>query len=126
MNLRLGKDRPGWIRGSHPGRNPIVAEVTIDAADPEGAIVASVGTPAGVGEEGAWRPTTLMEGVSMFLEDRSAPASQRTILDGVRGKRDYKIQAIEALVADGYLATEDGSHGAILYSSMKSYRETSS
>jgi hypothetical protein len=121
VKLRLGKDRPGWIRGSHPGKDPILAEITIDATNPEGAIVASVRAPAGLDQ--VWRPTGLMERVSRFLEERDEPTSQRQILDAIRGKRVYTIQAIEALVADGFVTTEDGPRGAILYSSAKAYRE---
>lgn len=124
VKLRLEKDRPGWIRGSHPGKSPVVAEVAFDATDPDGAILASVRAATARGEE-VWRPTALMESVSTFLEERGEPASQRQILDAIRGKRDYKIQAIVALVADAYVTTADGPRRATLYSSTKPYREAS-
>jgi hypothetical protein len=123
VSFRLEKDRPGWIRGDHPGKAPIVAKIVFDATDPEGSISTAVSAPK-FGEE-TWRPTALMQRISTFLEAQAAPASQRQILDGVSGKRDYKIQALAALVADGYLTREDGPKGAILYTSAKPYREGS-
>ena len=121
VRLRLEKGRPGWIRGAHPGKTPIVAEISFDATDPDGSIAAVVQAPAR-GEE-TWRPTTLMQQVSMFIEEQTKLASQRQILDAVRGKRDYKIQAIAALVSDGYVTTADGTGGATLHTSTKPYRE---
>ena len=125
MRLRLEKDRPGWIRGTHPGKRPTVAEVAFDATDPDGAVEATITAPTR-GDE-TWRPTALMERASVFLEERSEPASQRQVLDtkrgGVNGKRDYVIQALAALVSDGYVTTAGGARGATLYSSVKPYRE---
>jgi hypothetical protein len=63
-----------------------------------------------------------MERISIFLEEREEPASQRQIFDAAKGKRDYKIQAVAALVADRYVATADGPRGATYYSSVKPYR----
>ena len=72
--------------------------------------------------EETWRPTTQKERISIFLEEREEPASQRQIFDAAKGKRDYKIQAVAALVADRYVATADGPRGATYYSSVKPYR----
>ena len=99
VKLRLEKDRPGWIRGSHPGKSPIVAEIAFDATDPDGAIVSSVRAPANGGSDVPWRPTALMERISTFLEELAEPTSQRQILDAINGKREYKIQAASALGA---------------------------
>jgi hypothetical protein len=85
VKLCLEKDRPGWVRGAHQGKNPVVAEIAFDATDPDGAVVAAIRASTRGAE--TWRPTTLMERISAFLEERTKPGSQRQILDAVPGKR---------------------------------------
>jgi AAA domain len=123
VRLRLTKDRPGYIRGAlGTGREPAAADIAIDATDPE-ALSIEVRAP---GTEQPFRPTGLMEKVSLYVESRTEPATQRQILDAVRGKRVYTITAIEQLVTDGHLVTDDGPRGAILYTSSKPFREAQS
>ena len=114
VKLRLEKDRPGWIRGSHPGKSPIVAEIAFDATDPDGAIVSSVRAPANGGLDVPWRPTALMERISTFLEELAEPTSQRQILDAINGKGSTRSrQPRHWLPRLRHHA--DGPHGAILY-----------
>jgi AAA domain len=121
VRLRLKKDRQGFLRGVlGPGLEPVVAEIAFDATDPE-AIVVEV-RPPGPADE-TFRPTRLMERVSRWVEDATHPVSQRDIVDGVRGKRDYLIEAIAELVRGGYLKRTDGPRGAYLHTSERPFRE---
>jgi hypothetical protein len=122
VRLRLTKDRPGYVRGLlGSGREPIAAEVSFDATDPA-ALVVEVRPPSGVEAE-TWRPTRLMEKISLHVEAASEPLSTSAILAGVPGKRDYKIAAIEELVRGGYFSRAPGPRNALLHVSERPFRE---
>jgi len=121
VRLRLTKDRQGYLRGLvGAGKEPLIAEIAIDGTDPE-ALVVEVRPPGERSEE--WRPTRLMERVSRWVEDAPEPPSQREILEGVRGKRDYVIEAIAELLHGGYLKRTPGERGAHLHTSERPFRE---
>lgn len=91
--------------------------------DPEGdSAVLVEGPPSAEGAD-AFRPTHLMEKASRYLEEATAPASLRSILMTVTGKRDYVIQAVERLRSEGYVDVEPGARGATYHRSVKPYRE---
>jgi hypothetical protein len=88
-----------------------------------------------------FRPTVLMEKVSRVLEASTERLSTRTIegivpgkaeakrqaigLPGiVPGKAEAKRQAIGLLVAEGYIAVEDGPRGARLHRSARPFRNS--
>jgi hypothetical protein len=122
VRLRLTKDRPGYVRGLlGPGREPVAAEVHFDATDPA-ALVVEVRPPAG-GEGESWKPTRLMQKISRHLEGASEPVSMRELLRAVPGKRDYLIEALEALVEGGYVGREKGPRNASLHVSLRPFRE---
>jgi hypothetical protein len=122
LRLRLTKDRPGYLRGVlGQGKEPAAAEIAIDGTDPE-ALSVDVRPPADPSSE-SWQPTRLMERVSRWVEDVPQPVSQREILDGVTGKRDYLTSAIAELVRGGYLKSTPGARGAHLHVSERPFRE---
>jgi hypothetical protein len=70
-----------------------------------------------------WKPSGLMERVSVFVEGCALPPSRKTVEDNVKGKADYVRQAIDRLVKDGYLREIEGARGARQVESLKPYRE---
>jgi AAA domain len=119
IRLKLKKDRQGYVRGLYPGWEPPVAEIAVDATDPD-MVVFEVRPPTG-GE--SFRPTRLMERVSQFLEQANEPKSLRDILAGVSGKQDFVRKAVAALISDGFVSEEKGARGAHLHTSVQPYRE---
>jgi hypothetical protein len=122
VRIRLGKDRPGFVRGQFPGAHPTVAEVTVDATDPA-ALVVEVRPPAATRDSEDWRPTHLMEQVSKFLEPLDEPVSQRRITEGVKGKQTYLLEAIDALVEEDFVKRSKGPNNTNLHTSIKPFRE---
>lgn len=115
VSLRVAKDRPGRVR-AHAGtwrkgdRTQEAAVVVVDSTT-AGRTIVTVEGPSG-GEASAdgtpdvFRPTFLMEKVSLFVE--SHPGSSRNSVEtSVSGKASALRQAIDVLLAEGYL-TNDG------------------
>lgn len=90
LKLICAKDRAGnWQHGTQ------VAEVTIVDSD--------IGTTCTVAEPSdPNRPTTLMIKVSDHLGLVGGVASRRQIDQGVSGKREYVVKAVDALIGEGY------------------------
>src|SRR5206468_80026 len=56
-----------------------------------------------------WRPTVLMQRVSVFVEQAGEPVSLRAVEDNVRGKsRTWIRKAIDELLVGGYIAETPG------------------
>ncbi len=70
-----------------------------------------------------WKPTFYMAKVSRFVETEAEPPSLNRICDVVTGKKEFKRQAVAALVRDGYLRVEDGPRGSQLHHFIKPYLE---
>lgn len=105
--LTIAKDRPGGLRGATP---------TV-AGTPEDHCGTFTLGPTGKGEELAWkvavpdgmsdnfRPTGLMERISVFLESCSDPQTKRAIRSNVQGKQDAKDLALRVLIDEGHVTT---------------------
>lgn len=128
--LRVGKDRPGFIRG-HAGpmragdRTQEVARVIVDSTGPVPTFTVEPwkGHDATAGAPGRWRPTALMEALSKALEAAEKPLSFRALDGVVRGKADHKRTALVELEDGGHIAitrTSRGNH----HRSLKPYRQT--
>jgi hypothetical protein len=135
--LRVAKDRPGGVR-PHAGkwrksdRTQEAAVLVLDSREP-GRTVATVEPPRADdggqqgGSEGAssgWRPTYLMEKVSLFLEKANAGTSRAGIERAVEGRANRIRQAIDCLITDGYAAADTkliGGHPGIR--SVKPFRQ---
>jgi hypothetical protein len=117
ISMRVAKDRNGSIRprsgpyrkGDHSQEaavvtvNSAVDDVTTVTVDPPR--MDTQDTPAD--ERRPFRPTGLMERVSRALELANACMSRTAIKTTVTGRKEYVGQAIDFLIADGYVA-EDG------------------
>ncbi|WP_272947950.1 bifunctional DNA primase/polymerase [Serinicoccus sediminis] len=123
LRLRVDKDRQGDVRGaSLPGKTGHWAgDITIAPGEHDDAIDVQLHAPgtgqAGdttTGERPAFRPTALMERVSTFLQTCEGGASRRVVTKEVRGKEEYIVQALDTLVAEGYVDRheETGRGGA--------------
>lgn len=73
-----------------------------------------------------WKPTGIMQSVSIYLEAQTEPVSKATIERDVRGNDKYVRQAIDELIRDGHIRTTDGPRNAILCSSVTPYRQPTS
>lgn len=123
--LLLHKDRPGFLRGMASGAVGI-ADLTLTSDAENGGVTWELEAYAGrTGQPTQlFRPTHLMQHISEFVESEAAPPTQYRILEGTKGKRDARIQAIKTLVAGAYLIQEPGARvGSFIYRSEKPYRE---
>lgn len=69
------------------------------------------------GDQGAWRPTVLMERVSRALEETPG-LTQRQIREAglVKGNKDHKITALDVLVREGFVVERPGDRYVEHYS----------
>jgi hypothetical protein len=119
FRIVVHKDRGGW----HPKAPQILAELEL-VSDPETQnIVWSVNQPeAKKSDSSKFRPTVLMERVSRFLEEQSAPVP-RSAIETLSGKTPYLREARDCLIAEGYVQESPGPRGAKLLSSVKAFRD---
>jgi hypothetical protein len=118
VRLVVHKDRPGQIRRIATDRKT-AAEIATHSAD--AILTVAVITPGGRAPAIEWRPFELMERVSRWLEIHPG-ASRNTVENEVRGKREWKREALRFLVDDGYATVEDGPRNARLYRSTRPFR----
>jgi hypothetical protein len=71
-----------------------------------------------------FHPTNLMEKISRYVETNPG-ATAGVIKRAVRGKDEWKVQALDLLVAEGYVAREAGPNRSQIHTSATLYRETS-
>ena len=128
--LRVGKDRPGYVRG-HAGpmrasdRTQEVARVVVDstkaapvvAVEPWQGHASDPDAPAR-----PWRPTAIMESLSRALEGTDKPLSFRALDGAVQGKAEHKRTALAELDGGGFI-TITASGSANLHASVKPYRQ---
>jgi len=98
---------------------PRAAELELHS-DPDTHAVTWEFKPAEQTEDG-FRPTLLMERVSVYLEGLTEPVGHRNIVEHINGRNQYVRAAIEALIADGYAAEETGPRSSKLVSLLKPF-----
>jgi hypothetical protein len=119
VKLTISKDRHGHVRGHALGK--VIAEVQITPGD-DGERVAVTIAP-GVGEDGDFRPTRLMERTSIAIEDHPGLGT-RDLRAAVKGKDDAKRLALQRLVEEEYVeARRDGQK--LRHYSLRPFREVS-
>jgi hypothetical protein len=114
------KDRHGHLP------RPRAAEFVLESDAKTGSISWQLHPPnqdANV-DAGGFRPTRLMEKVSEFVGAADHPPSRNEVEKGVGGKRDFVRQAIDCLLAEGYVTEQPGPHNSRSLKFKKHYRET--
>lgn len=112
--LKLSKDRRGFLRGTAPGlATPTIAEITLDATDPE-AIAYDVRPDPSSGSD-HFRPTTLMGRVSTFLDGRTESATLNEIEAAIGSSHKYARLAIDALIREGHIEVTRGPNRSQLH-----------
>lgn len=122
----FGKGEKGHTRvviqkDKHGDVGPVgvtIADFQLDATAPKpaGAVVAPIlawlDTPQESHDaDGNFRPTVLMKRVSEYLE-RSPGGSLKAVRMGVKGNNESISLAVECLIREGFVRTEDGPRGA--------------
>ena len=115
VRLIIAKDRNGGV--GHVGQR--IAELHF-TPDEEGKTLVHFNAPTDMGKP--FLPTGFMEQVSRFVESSDLVPSKNIIETKIKGKADYKRQAISSLVELGYLK-EEKRKNALHYSSIKPFRE---
>jgi hypothetical protein len=70
-----------------------------------------------------FRPTHLMEKVSVWLELQPRPATRAAVVDAIGGRKAYVLKALTALVQESYAIETDGPQRSKLVSTLRPYRE---
>lgn len=118
VRLVVHKDRPGHIRRIAVDRK-VAAEIRTTSE--KDILTVEILTPGGDGSRADWRPTELMERVSMWLE-RNPNSNIRDIRDAVRGKNTWVGEAVRCLVEDEFVVVEKGPRGGSLHRVVKAFR----
>jgi hypothetical protein len=128
--LRVGKDRPGYIR-RHCGpmrksdRTQEAARVTIDSTN--GQPIISIEPWRNHADPNAstppFRPTAYMEKVSRALEAAGKPLSFNGINERVTGNQKRIREALDILIAEGYVSRVDGPNNSQRHTLIARYEQ---
>ncbi|MCA1571976.1 MAG: AAA family ATPase [Chloroflexi bacterium] len=120
--LVITKDRHGWIRRVAAG-GTLIAEFHGISDPTTGRLTVELRPSTAVDDQGHFRPTVLMEKVSRFLEGLDAPATGAAVDRAKLGNARHVRFALDALVAEEFVARTDGPRGAKLHRSVQPYRQ---
>jgi hypothetical protein len=129
-SLRIGKDRPGGIRGNcgparQSDKTQEAARVVIDSTgDPPVVTIGMWGDRDAEGEVKEFRPTNLMARLSQALESSREPRLKTESVMLVEGNKKWLMAAYDLLLGEGYLAKCGTRKGKDLTWSVRVYRET--
>lgn len=123
LRLTVDKDRPGHVRAVSAQAR--YAGEAVLASNPDGTVAVTIAAPdlRPASQRGPWRPTFLMEQVSLFLGTVPGGASVRAIREGVPGKSEHVAKAIDRLVIEGYVARRQGQRGALVHVLERAFEE---
>ena len=113
------KDRGGCLKRGH------IADLHLDSDPDTNQITWKCIEPQSTTSQqgGYFRPTHLMEKVSIDVELRTQPATRNTIATSLGGTKDYVLKAITALVTEGFLTETDGPGRAKHITHARRYRQ---
>jgi len=118
--ITVSKDREGAVREQANGHT--IGELVIDSTGATLSCLIEAPAHASRNDDGTFRPTILMERCSRFLETNPG-SSGKQVEAGVSGKQTAKRDALRILTIEGFVTTEPGPRGAVLYTSVNPYRE---
>lgn len=121
ITLRIEKDTTGELRRSSGGgyAGTFVLDSTL-----EHTTTWEIGRDqVPKNDDGTFRPTSLMERISRFIEDNDQ-CTFTDIKDAVQGKDKWLRDAIGVLVTEGFVARIAGARRAQLHHSIAPYRQT--
>lgn len=112
------KDRVGALKRGH------IADLTLES-DPDTHQITWTFTAAqtATSDTGYFRPTHVMEKVSIYLETQPEPVTRNAVHEALGGKKAIVFAAIHALISEGFAATTTASNGAKPVKSVRRYRE---
>ncbi|CAA9488297.1 MAG: hypothetical protein AVDCRST_MAG91-405, partial [uncultured Sphingomonadaceae bacterium] len=122
VKVTVTKDRPGHVREIQE-RDGAVALVRLTSDPDDGSVTVAVDPPNGRAGSSGFRPTFLMERLSLAIEAEPG-LTKRALRTSVKGKHDVKDLALELLATEGYIdARPDGQ--SIKHYPIRAYREES-
>jgi hypothetical protein len=118
--ILVHKDRAGWLH------RPRLGDFILESDDDGCNITWEIEPPADdTAESGTgFRPTVLMERVSIYMETLGEPASRKQIETAVTGKGEWIRHAIDVLLAEGHLTDAPGRGKPVVHA--KPFRNSSS
>jgi hypothetical protein len=130
--LGVAKDRPGYVRGRcgpmrKSDRTQEAARITIDSTN--GPLTIAIEPWRSHAEPShsasSFRPTAYMEKVSRALEAAGRPLSSNGINQRVTGNQTRIRDAIDCLVAEGYVSRVDGPNNSQIHTLIARYEQAS-
>jgi hypothetical protein len=115
LNLKVTKDRPGHVRAN--SKEAKIAGRVLIKSTAEGAVTMVIEAP----ELSSFRPTRIMEAVSILIEEK--PMSKNAIEKATEGANDTVRAALDCLVKEGFATFSHGSRNAMIFTSVKPYRQ---
>jgi AAA domain len=119
VKIAVAKDRFGYLP------RPL-GELRLESDPKTNALTLDLSSTQGAATDAhAFKPTFLMERVSEWLVAQGKPVSRSAVETAKLGKRvSYIREALDALVADGYVVETTGYHGSRAYASVKPFLES--
>lgn len=121
VTLRIEKDTAGELRKSSGGG--YAGTLTLDSTQPHITRWSIDREEMPKNDDGTFRPTSLMEKVSRFIEENDQ-CTFTDLKDAITAKDKWLRDAIQVLVTEGFVARIDGARRAKLHHSIAPYRET--
>ena len=115
LNLKVTKDRPGHVRAN--SKEAKIAGRVLIKSTAEGMVTMIIEAP----ELSSFRPTRIMEAVSMLIEEKSM--SKNAIEKATEGANDTVRAALDCLVKEGFASFSHGARNAMIFTSVKPYRQ---
>ena len=120
VKIHVHKDRPAYLQ------RPVAALVDLASHPDTHAVTWTLREPTTADTtDGGFKPTRLMQAVSRWLEKHPGRHPFADIEEHVKGKAQYKRDAINQLVQEGYAVESAGPRGARLIELVKPYSEPS-
>lgn len=111
------KDRPGFHKRGK------LADMELESDPETHAISWQFKAATETDQEHPFRPTHLMEKVSIFLERQTDAVSVRTVKAAKLGKDEYVREALKVLVDEGFVKVIEGQNRSLLHECVMAYRE---